>query len=86
MMLASTVQFSKYGRYRHLDRRVPRFRACWISPARSARDPGPFGEKPVQSKGGQDTSVPSGPNSVLGQAVPSVSLPSCEAGVLTDVG
>ncbi len=25
MMLASTVQFSKYGRYRRLDRRVPRF-------------------------------------------------------------
>ena len=25
MMLASTMQFSKYGRYRALDRRVPRF-------------------------------------------------------------
>ena len=40
MMLASTVQFSKYGRYRHLDRRVPRFSARWIHPAWSAHDRG----------------------------------------------
>src|ERR1700753_1313597 len=31
MMLASTMQFSKYGRSRHLDRRVPRFAHFLVS-------------------------------------------------------
>jgi hypothetical protein len=71
MMLASTVQFSKYGRYRHLDRRVPRFRACWIHPAWSARDPGPFGEKPVQSsKGGQTCPFPQDPTACSARPSP----------------
>src|SRR6202020_667849 len=43
MMLASTMQFSKYGRSRHPDRRVPRS-------THNMRDPGPFGGVPVQSR------------------------------------
>src|ERR1700744_4529374 len=51
MMLASTMQFSKYGRSRHLDRRVPRLAHMLDNQRQSAR-PRPFDEMSVQSKGG----------------------------------
>jgi hypothetical protein len=56
MMLASTVQFSRYGRSR---RALPRIRR---------------GDEPVLRDG--QTPVPSGPNSVLGQAVAAATVPS----------
>jgi hypothetical protein len=43
MMLASTMQFSKYGRSRHLDRRVPRLAhriQCVLNPLSSVRNRG----------------------------------------------
>ena len=52
MMLASTVQFSKYGRSRPLDRRVPRFARLLGNPSVNSARPRPYGERPVQSKGG----------------------------------
>ena len=55
MMLASTVQFSRYGRSRRAHLRITR---------RGARSE----ERP--------TPVPSGPNSVLGQAVAAATLPA----------
>ena len=56
MMLASTMQFSKYGRSRHLDRRVPRpahktGESVTESPVVDVR-PRPYDEMSVQSKGG----------------------------------
>jgi hypothetical protein len=83
MMLASTMQFSKYGRYRHLDRRVPRPHAHCTNPASAS--PRPSGEKPAQSsKGGHNAPVPSGPNSVPGPTAPATTVPPCTAGVLAD--
>jgi hypothetical protein len=56
-MLASTVQFSKYGRYLLPDRRVPP--PCISTAGVVRREAGP-------GRGWRLTPVPSGPNSVLG--------------------
>ena len=75
MMLASTMQFSKYGRSRHLDRRVPRLAHLLVSQHQQCtteavrRDVGPVPRED------QRASVPSGPNSVLDQAVPAAGVP-----------
>jgi len=55
MMLASTVQFSRYGRSQRAHLRIR---------GGSSRSEG------------RKTPVPSGPNSVLGQAVAAATLPS----------
>ena len=78
MMLASTMQFSKYGRSRHLDRRVPRSQMCL--PAREALadkvcNRGRSARCRSSPREDQRASLPSGPNSVLDQAVPAVRVP-----------
>ena len=75
MMLASTMQFSKYGRSRPLDRRVPRFAHLLGSPVSIARDRGRTARGRSSPREDQRASVPSGPNSVLGQAVIAVTVP-----------
>ena len=78
MMLASTVQFSKYGRSRPLDRRVPRLARLLGNPSVKARDRGRTTRGQSSPREDQRASVPSGPNSVLGQAAIAVSVPSCK--------
>jgi hypothetical protein len=76
-MLASTVQFSKYGRSRRPGRRVPR----GYAPHRS-ETPGSRCHQRGRSAGGRSwprvssTPVPSGPNSVLGPAAARHGVPS----------
>ncbi len=78
MMLASTVQFSKYGRSQPLDRRVPRLARLLGNPSIKARDRGRTARGQSGPREDQRASVPSGPNSVLGQAAIAVSVPSCK--------
>jgi hypothetical protein len=85
MMLASTMQFSKYGRSRYLDRRVPRpahlldvqRKQCATEAVR--RDTGPVQGRTKERPFPQDpTACPARPSQR-----PAFLL---QAGVLTDVG
>ena len=69
MMLASTVQFSRYGRSRPLRR----------SQAKKAPV---LAESPAPSVVVNTAAVPSGPNSVLGPFAPRARVPCCKAAVL----
>ena len=73
MMLASTMQFSKYGRSRHPDRRVPRLAHLLDNQTVCGR--GRTARCRSSPRGDQRASVPSGPNSVLDQAVPADRVP-----------
>jgi hypothetical protein len=65
-MLASTMQFSRYGRSRRPNRRVPRHGAPDLEINSAVRLAGPFGGTSVLTEGGAEAPVPSGPNSVPG--------------------
>ena len=75
-MLASTMQFSRYGRSRRPGRRAPRRGAPDRRWAPGCRPAGPFGGTSVLTEGGAEAPVPSGPNSVPGPRAGRLGVPS----------